>query len=227
MEMPNVSPNSVTLPVFGGIQVNETLITSWLVTIGIIIFALIVRYVFFPRFKPVPKGFQNVMEMLVGMVENFTKGIMGERGSYISAYMFSLAFFLITSGLLELFGVRAPATDLNFTVSIALISFVLIAAFGIRFKGVKGWAKSYGEPVSFVAPFRIISDCVLPVSLSCRMFGNLFSGLVIMDMIYSAMGSFAIAIPAFASLFFNFFHVGMQTYVFMMLTLSFVQEKVE
>lgn len=227
MEMPNVSPNSVTLPVFGGITVNETLVTSWFVTIGIIVFAIIVRYVFFPRFKQVPTGFQNVMEMVVDLTGNFTKGIMGERGSYISAYMFALAFFLITSGLLELFGIRAPATDLNFTVSIALISFVLIAAFGIRFKGLKGWAKSYGEPVSFVAPFRIISDCVLPVSLSCRMFGNLFSGLVIMDMIYSAMGSFAIAIPAFASLFFNFFHVGMQTYVFMMLTLSFVQEKVE
>lgn len=227
MEMPNVSPDQVTLPIFGGIQVNETLITSWYVTIGIIIFALIVRYVFIPRFKQVPTGFQNVMEMLVSMVGKFTNGIMGERGSTISSYMFALAFFLIASGLLELFGIRAPATDLNFTASIAIISFVLIAAYGIRYKGVKGWAKSYTQPVAIVAPFKLISDCVLPVSLACRMFGNLFSGLVIMDMIYGAMGSFAIGIPAMASLFFNFFHVGMQTYVFMMLTVSFIQEKVE
>ena len=227
MEMPNVSPEQVTLPVFGGITVNVTLVTSWFVTIGIIIFALIVRYVFFPRFKQVPTGFQNVMEMIVSMVDKFTGSIMGERGSVIAPYMFSLAFFLITSGLLELFGVRAPATDLNFTISIALISFVLIASLGIRYKSFKGWVKSYSQPIAIVAPFKLISDCVLPVSLACRMFGNLFSGLVIMDMIYGAMGSFAIAIPAFASLFFNFFHVGIQTYVFMMLTVSFIQEKVE
>lgn len=227
MEIPSVAPEKVFLPVFGGIQVNETLITCWIATIGVTVFALIVRFVFIPRFKEVPTGFQNVMEMIVDMIDRFTKSIMGERGATISSYMFSLAFYLVVTGLLELFGVRAPATDLNFTASIALISFVLICGYGIRYKGVKGWAKSYGEPVSFIAPFRLISDCVLPVSLACRMFGNLFSGLVIMDMIYAALGNFAIGLPGMASLFFNFFHVGMQTYVFMMLTLSFIQEKVE
>ena len=225
--MPNIVPDLVTLPIFCGITVHETLITAILTSIGIMIFAVIFRFVIFKRFKPVPTGFQNFIEMIVGMIDRFANSIMGKRGSLMAGYIFTLAFYLVIAGMLELFGVRVPQTDLNFTFAISLMSFVLIAAFGIRFKGFTGWAKSYTKPVALVTPFKIISDCVLPVSMACRMFGNLFSGLVVMNMIYSAMGWFAVAVPAFASLYFTIFHVGMQTYVFLMLTLSFIQEKVE
>jgi F-type H+-transporting ATPase subunit a len=59
------------------------------------------------------------------------------------------------------------------------------------------------------------------------LFGNLFSGLVVMDMIYSGMGYFAIFLPALAAIYFILFHMGMQSYVFTMLTMSFMKEKLE
>ena len=225
--MPNIVPDEITLPLFGGITIHETLFSALCVSIGIMVFAVIFRLFLFPRFKEKPAGFQNFIELIVGGIDKFANSIMGKRGAQIAGYMFTIAFYMIICGLTELFGVRAPQTDLNYTFSLAIMSFVLMIVFGIRSHGVGGWLKSYTKPMAVVTPFRVISDCVLPVSLACRMFGNLFSGLVVMNMIYSGMGMFAIAVPAFASLYFTLFHVGMQTYVFLMLTLSFVNEKAE
>jgi F-type H+-transporting ATPase subunit a len=55
----------------------------------------------------------------------------------------------------------------------------------------------------------------------------MFAGLMIMDLIYSALGVYAIGIPAALNLYFTLFDVAMQTFVFMMLTLSYIKEKVE
>ncbi len=225
MEFPGVAPAQITI--FGGLQISETFFLAVCVTIGILIFSLIVRFVLLPRFKPVPTGFQNMMEMLVSMIDRFTNSILGEHGKKIAAYIFTLGMFLVISGMLDLVGLRIPATDLNFTVAIALITFVLIFVFGIRYRGVKGLVKGYAEPIAFIAPFRIISDIIIPVSLSFRLFGNMFAGLVVMHIVYNAMGKFAVGIPAALSVYFTLFDVGIQTFVFLMLTLSYIREKVE
>lgn len=225
MHVPSITPDKVTI--FGGFEVSETLVTSYCVTIALVIFALIFRFVLFKRFKLVPRGFQNVIEMMIGAVTNFAKNTLGEKGKGIAAYIMTLFAFIICSGLVEYMGLRPPATDLNVTVALAAISFILMIAYGIKYKGVVGWLKSYGQPKAFIAPFNVISFIVIPISLACRMFGNLFSGLVVMDMIYSAMGYFAIAVPAFASLYFVLFHLGMQSYVFTTLTMSFIKERIE
>ena len=94
-------------------------------------------------------------------------------------------------------------------------------------KGIWGRIKHYLKPNPIIGFFRLVSDLMIPVSLACRMFGNLLSGLVIMELVYFAMGNFAVGIPAALSVFFTLFHVLMQTYVFMMLTFSFVHEATE
>ena len=139
----------------------------------------------------------------------------------------TLALFLVISGLLELMAVRAPGTDINFTIAIALMSFLLINMMALWEKGFLGRIKHYLKPNAIIGFFRLLSDLVMPVSLACRMFGNLLSGLVIMELVYFAMGNFAVGIPAALSVFFNLFHVLMQAYVFIMLTYSFVHEATE
>ncbi len=225
MEFPGVAPAEVTI--FGGIQITETFFLAVCVTIGIAIFSLIVRFILLPKFKPVPTGVQNVLEMMVSIIDRFSNSILGERGKKIAAYILTLGLFLVISGMLDLFGLRIPATDLNFTVAIALITFVLIFVFAIRYTGVKGLVKGYARPMPFIAPFRMISDVIIPVSLSFRLFGNMFAGLVVMHLVYNAMGMFAIGVPAVLSIYFTLFDVGLQTLVFLMLTLSYIQEKVE
>jgi F-type H+-transporting ATPase subunit a len=219
--------NDITIPLFGGFQISETVITMWIVSLIIIAFAAIFRLFLFKRFKEHPKGFQNAIEICVEGINKFSIGHLGEHGASIAAYVFSIAAILVISGLVELFGVRAPATDINFTASIAIMSFVLIFALGIRYKGVRGFLKAYSKPMIFMVPIKLLTDIAKPVSLASRMFGNMFSGLVCMDLVYGAMKYFAVGIPAFLALYFNLFHVGMQTFIFLTLTLSFINEAVE
>lgn len=227
MEGITASPKKVHIDLFGGFDLSETIITMWVVMLVIIGFALIFRFILLKRFKDLPKGFQNIAELCVDTINKFSKSIMGERGSTIAAYIFTLALMLAVTGLVELFGVRAPATDINFTASIALMTFALIIAYGIVYKGVWGYIKSFGKPVGFVAPIKVMTEIAVPISLASRMFGNMFSGLIVMDLVYTSMNYFAIGIPAVLSIYFNLFHVAMQTYIFLTLSLSFIHEAIE
>ena len=222
-----VSPEKVHLNIFGGIDVSQSVTTVWFVMGIVIVFGLIFRFILFKRFKETPKGFQNVMELCVDGINKFTNGIMGEKGSSMAAYAFTLAVLLVVSGLAELLGVRAPATDINFTASIAIMTFVLIFAMSIRFRGILGPVKFLTHPMPVIFPVKLVTEFALPISLSCRMFGNMFSGLLVMDLLYFVLKYAAIGIPAILSIYFNLFHVGMQTYIFLTLSLSFIHEAVE
>jgi F-type H+-transporting ATPase subunit a len=210
-----------------GIEFSETVITSFAVTLALILIAVVIRIFVLPRFKDKPGKFQNVIEIIVDGINGFANTTAGEYGSKIASYGFTLGLFLVVSGLLELFSIRAPGTDLNFTIAISAVSFLLINAFGLIEKGIWGRIKSFTKPNVVAGFFRFISDLVLPVSLSCRMFGNLLSGLVIMELIYYALGPFVIGVGAALAIFFNLFHVLMQAYVFLMLTFSFIHEATE
>lgn len=224
MNIPGVFPEKIQI---GNFEVSETLVTAYCVTGVIIVLLLLFRFVALPRFKEVPRGGQNLIELVVGGVTKFSTGILGEYGKVIAPYILTLFTFIIIGGLTEYMGVRSPATDLNCTIGLALISFVLIIAFAIRYKGVVGWLKTYAQPMVGMIPINILSAIAEPISLACRLFGNLFSGLLIMDMIYGAMGNFAIFVPALASIYLILFHIGMQSYVFTTLTMSYMKEKLE
>ncbi len=226
MDIPGVFPEKVSL--FGGFQFSETLVTAYMVTGILIVLALIFRFAVLRNFKKVPRGLQNVLELCVGSVNKFANGILGAKiGKTIAPYILTLFTFIIITGAVEFFGVRSPATDLNCTIGLAVISFILIIAYSIRYRGVKGWLKTYTQPKAFMAPINVLSSIAVPISLACRLFGNMFSGLVVMDMLYGALGYFAVGIPALASTYFILFHLGMQSYVFTMLTMSFMKEKLE
>jgi F-type H+-transporting ATPase subunit a len=226
MHIPSIVPDKVAI--FGGVQVSETLITAYCATAVIIVLGLLFKFVFIKKFTQAPKGLQNLLEMAIGGVRRFSVNVLGEKaGEAIAPYMLTIYAFVILGGLTEYVGIRSPATDLNCTIALALITFVLIIAFAVRYRGVFGWLKSYAHPKAIMVPFNIIASVTTPVSLACRMFGNLFSGLLIMDLIYGGMGDFAIAVPALASLYLIMFHIAMQSYVFTTLTLNFIQERME
>ena len=217
-EAPNLSPDRVSLG--GDFSVPVTMITLWVVSAIVIVFAIVFKCVLVKRFQQKPKGFQNLVEMGLEAADKMSKGQLGKMGVSIAPYVMMLAVVLVVSGLVELLGVRAPATDLNFTISLALMSFVLINAYAIKARGLGGRLKWFAQPIKFIAPIKLLTQLATPVSLACRLFGNLFSGLIIMELIYYALGYFAVAIPAVLSIYFNLFHVGMQTYVFITLPLA-------
>lgn len=215
-----VTPPKVSL---FGLEINETLFVTWIVMLILILVALVIRIFVIKNFKTVPKGIQNVLEMFVESCEKFTNSQLGKRGASYAAYIFTIALMIISTSLIELFGFRPPATDINFTIAISLMSFVVINAFGFYYTGFLGRLKWFVKPKAFMLPVNLVTHAVIPVSLSFRLFGNMFAGLVVMDLLYSV---FAVGLPAFLAIYFNLFHVGIQTYIFLVLTLSFMEETV-
>lgn len=219
---------SITPPVafnLFGYDVTETMLITWIVILILALAALAIRIFIIPRFKTIPKGFQNIMETLVEYCEKFTDSALGKRGTYFAAYVFTIALLIVSTSMIELFGFRPPATDINFTIALAIMSFVLINAFGFYYTGFVGRLKWFIKPKAFMLPINVVTHAVIPVSLSFRLFGNMFAGMVVMDLLYSVFW-LKFVIPAILAIYFNLFHVGIQTYIFLILTLSFMEETV-
>ena len=205
----------------GGFSLSMTVVYTWIIMAALTLVALILRLTVIPRMQETPKGAQNVLEILVENLVKYTKSYVGDLGDNLPAYLFTVAAFMVGSAILELFGVRAPTSDITMTFSMALITFVLINYYGLKVKGVGGRLKRYKNPMN------LVSDLAIPVSLACRLFGNMLGGLIVMDLLYFAMGSYAVAVPSVVGLYFNVFHPLIQAFIFVTLTLTFIGEAVE
>lgn len=216
----SVTPNKVNL---FGLEINETVIIAWIVMLIIIVFAIVVRIFLLKKFQTVPRGIQNILEMIVEFFEKFSKSVLGKHGAAFAAYVFTVAIMIFCTSLVELFGFRAPATDINFTIALSGLSFLIINGFGLYFTGFIGRLRWFVKPKGFMLPINIVTHAVIPVSLSFRLFGNMFAGLVVMDLLYG-VAYLSFGLPALVSIYFNLFHVGIQTYIFLVLTMSFMEE---
>lgn len=211
----------------GGFELSYTVITTWCVMAVITVLALMIRLFVVPRLSNEPRGIQNVLEIIIENICSFTKSGVGDLGKGLPAYIFSVAVLMVGCAAVELLGVRAPTADITMTFAMALVTFLLINFYGIREKGVGGRISSMARPTPVVFPIKVVSDLAVPVSLACRLFGNMLGGMIVMDLLYTALGNAAIGFPSVLGLYFNLFHPLIQTYIFVTLTLTFIGEAVE
>lgn len=219
-----LAPERMTL---FGLSVSGTVVTTWVIMGILILAALLLRVFYIPRFKTQPKGLQNVLEIAIESIERYTDSKTEHLGGNLAAYLFTLALFLVASAVAELFGVRAPTADITMTFALALITFFLINYYGIRRKGLRGRIKALSNPTPVVLPLRIISDIALPVSMACRLFGNMLGGMIVMELLYRALGKGAFGVPGIVGLYFNVFHPLIQAFIFITLSLTFINEATE
>lgn len=210
-----------------GISVSNTTVTMWGIMLIITVAAIVFRLFAVPRFTQKPGRLQNLLELSVEAVESHTKSKVHLSGESLACYMFTVAVLLIGSAAAELVGARPPSADITLTFAIAIISFFMIDYYGIKAKGVAGRIKSFAKPVAVLFPFKIMSYISVPLSLGSRLFGNMLGGMVVMDLLKLALGSYAAGIPAVFGLYFNVFHPLIQAYVFITLTLTFINEAAE
>ncbi len=207
------------------LRLSETIIGTWIIMAGLIIFALIVRHKL-NKFEDVPNtGFQNFVETIVEMMDSFVASNMGEKYKYFGNWFFGVFAFILFSNLSGLLGFRAPTADLGTTAALALTTFVLIHFMGIV-TGKLGYFKSYFEPIPFLVPLNIISELATPVSLSFRLFGNLLGGTIIMGLVYTIPMVLRVWVPAFLHIYFDVFAGCLQTFIFVMLSMAFIGDKI-
>ncbi len=217
---------SIPLPFLEGLLgeenacIAESVVSQWVVMLILgVVFFILGRNL---KVKPETKR-QAAAEWIVGFFSGYVEESMGPRykrryGPYIGA----LFCFIFLSCLMGLFGLRNPTADVSVTGSWAIVTFFLVLFTKIKTGGMKGYLHSFIDPMPFMIPFNIIGDFANPISQALRLFGNNLSGMVIGGLIYFALGSFAIALPAVLSLYFDLFTAVIQSYIFVTLTMSYV-----
>ena len=172
------------VPLFGTVQITQTLIVSWLILI--IISALAIWLGSGLKVSGISRK-QAVAEMVYGALVNFVWGNMGtEFDRYIPLVgtIFITSFF---SNLISLLGIWSPTADLMTELAWGLVVFVLITYHKIKASGLGGYLKGFLDPIFILLPINIMSECFTPISMACRHFGNILSGTVISTLIYAAL----------------------------------------
>lgn len=236
----------IDFPILGRIQITETLIMSWVVMILITGFCIFLTRGL--KVENISKR-QALAEWLVEIADKFVIGNMGEK--YINFVPFVAALFTtsVVSNLISLVGVWSPTADLNTEAAWAVIVFVMITKAKIKASGVGGYLKGYTEPIPVMTPFNVLSELATPISMACRHFGNILSGVVISTLIYAALAAASsalfgllpgavgellsqipfldVGIPAILSVYFDWFSGCMQAFIFCMLTTMYIANAAE
>ena len=139
-------------------------------------------------------------------------------------YLGTVGLYLALANMAGLFGVTPPTKDLNVTAGLAIMSALLIYGSQFRFHGLRGGLKKFSEPVAVVTPLNIMEIGIRPLSLCMRLFGNIFAGFVIMELVKMAV---PVVVPIPLSLYFDVFDGMIQAIVFVFLTTLFLSESLE
>ncbi len=232
-----------TLPVFGGINITESVRNSWLVLI-------IVTAVCYWLTKDLsvnnPNKKQVIAEKLVLFVKGLVDNNMGSQWAHMLPFIGTILTFSFLSSVMSVAGLRSPTADFSVTAAMALVTFFLIEFYHFKSKGLLGFFTRLTEPVVVMTPMNIVGEFATPLSLALRHFGNIASGTVITALLYGALAAFSqfvlgwvsnsfianipimqIGVPAVFSVYFDLFSSGIQAYIFCMLTMANIAGAVE
>ena len=210
-----------TIPLFGGIDVMESVVVTWIIMAIMMIASLIlVRGL---KVRNISKK-QAALESGMSFIYDFSEGLLGKEGKDYIPYLITVVIYIGIANMIGLLGFKSPTKDLNVTVSLAVMSIVLVEVAGIRKKGVKGWIKSFAEPIAIIAPINVLELFIRPLSLCMRLFGNVLGAIVVMALIKHLL---PLIVPLPFSFYFDIFDGVIQAYVFVYLTSLYIKEAIE
>ena len=234
------------IPILGDLQISETLVVSWIVMA--LITGLCIWLTHDLKVEKISKR-QAVAEMLVEMANKFVIGNAGEKFRKLIPFVAALFATSVVSNLISLIGLRSPTSDLSTEAAWAIVVFIMITAQKIKTSGFGGYLKGFTTPIAVMTPFNVLSELATPISLACRHFGNILSGVVINALIYGALALasskllgllpgvlggvlsqipiLSVGLPAITSVYFDWFSGVMQAFIFCMLTVMYIANAAE
>lgn len=240
MTMPHIEIAAEKIISILGLPVTNTFITGSIVAALLIIMTLLVHR----RLSIVPKTLQNILEILIEQFLALMEGVFGSREKaerYLPLVATIFIFILVSNWLGILPGIgsigifemsdgqvsfvplfRSAASDINFTLALAISAVLFVNIFGITAVGfVKHISRfiSLRGPIDFfVGLLEFISEIAKMISFSFRLFGNVFAGEVLL-VIMALLAPYIVPIPF---LMLEIFVGFIQALVFAMLTMVFI-----
>lgn len=178
----------------------------------------------------VPEGFSNVVELIVEMLDGMVKSTMGKNAPKFVNYIGTIFVFILISNISGLLGLRPPTADYGVTLPLGILTFVLIHYNQFKYQKPKDIWKDMCSPLPpwlpIWLPINLISEIAVPISLSLRLFANVLSGTVMMALVYGLLKWIALIWPAALHVYFDLFSGAIQTYVFCMLTMTYISNAI-
>lgn len=201
-------------------SLGSVIIQQWV----IIVLIAIVLWLLTRNLKVIPESKkQNIVEMGIEGFSNWVKSTMGDSYIGYAPFVGSLAIFVFVMNVTDLLGFKPPTSDFSVALALSLLTFLIVQINSIRENGLFGYLKGYGHPTAALLPINILERVMLPVTLSFRLFGNITVAVVIMELVYQALGNVAwiaqLAIPVPLMGYFDLFDGVLQSFIFTILTM--------
>jgi len=199
----------------GPIEITSTVVTTWL----IVAFLGVASYLVGRSLKVRPGVFQNILEWVVESIDGLLQSMIGEGSRFLLPFVGTLAIFIAVANLTGLIpGLKAPTTDINTPLALALIVFVTVHYYGIRHRGLLGHLKHYVEPVFLMLPIEIAGEVARTISLTFRLFGNMMGEEIVVSVLFLVL-PLLVPVPM---MIFGIFTGFIQAYIFTILTITYL-----
>jgi len=211
--MTHVQPHQVFY--LGPIPVYSTVVNTWII-MGLL---LVLVFLATRKLSFIPRGVQHILEMLVEFFYSLLEEAMGKEGRRYLPLAGTLFVFILSLNLAWLIpGMKPPTMDLSTTAAFAVTTIILVQLIGIRKKGLVGYIKHFFQPAPFLFPLNVIEELVKPVSLSLRLFGNMFGEEMVVTILF-IMLPFLLPTPV---MLLGVLMGLIQAFVFTLLTVTYI-----
>jgi F-type H+-transporting ATPase subunit a len=202
----------------------DHIVMGILIVVGAAVLCLIIR----SRLSVDDPGrLQILLETLISSVNNLLKDVVGPKGPQFLSLVGSVGFFILVGNLMGLIpGLMAPTSNINTTLGCALTVFVYYQFHGLKAQGVVGYLKHFAAPpgapiwiAPIYFPIEVISHLSRVLSLSVRLFGNIFGEELVILILFTIV-PFVLPLPM---MFLGIITAVLQAFIFVMLTMIYLQ----
>ena len=209
----------------GGLHIvlnSRTLVMTWIVMALWVLFSLVAT----KQTKMIPNPLQSTAELLVGTWDDMITDALELTDRRYFAFICTIFLMFWLSNLIGILPfMEEPTKDINTTLSLGVVGFLVAHYSGIKFKGLGRYLKEYCEPIFFMMPLNIIGELAKVVSISFRLFGNIMGGSIIILVVSYLV--YSLVLPPFLYAFFGLFVGTIQAFVFAMLSLVYIAVQIK
>jgi F-type H+-transporting ATPase subunit a len=220
----------VVVHVFGLSFDADTIWTTLIACAGVFALGLFLRR---NLTSGVPNKVQLFWEVLVGWVSDQVEAGLGPRYRHVVPLAVTIFMLVLAANWIEVFPglwhntdyLPSPSADVNLTYALGATVFVLTNGAAIKAKGFGGYIKSFFAPPRWLAPIRALEELMKPVTLALRLFGNLFSGGIMIALLL-AIPVYFFPATIFFSVLWKMFDLAIgviQAFIFALLTILYYQ----
>jgi F-type H+-transporting ATPase subunit a len=195
----------------------------WRMLLYLDLFIIIGAFFVSKKLRFLPSKIQICFEFLYTFFESLMNETLGDKAKKFIPYIITLFLFIFISNwssLIPIPGIGEPTKNLNTPLGLGIMAIMVVYFKKKKKKGIKDYLKGYCEPLVFLLPLNLVGEVAKLVSISFRLFGNIFGGAIICLVV--SLLTKNIIVPVGLNMFFTMFAGTIQAFVFTMLSLTYL-----